>query len=181
MPFLFFRDNDRQWLVVPLTDNSLNIESVPPKRLKARRSKTAKEREVVLTAIAGDGLDTSWAVVWGRSKKINVNGLRMATGIRVLSHGDEIKVGNNPPLYFSTEVLARIETFEGSEEPVVCPRCKQVIEPGAAIVRCPGCSVIHHETSELNCWTFADKCAMCDYPTGLDEGFQWVPGDEVCG
>ena len=62
----------------------------------------------------------------------------------------------------------------------MCPRCKQTIEPGSAMVRCPGCSVIHHETEELNCWSFAPKCAMCDNPTGIDEGFQWVPGDDTC-
>ncbi len=181
MAYIWFRDDDRQWLVVPLTEQSLDIEGSPPKLVKATHSKTAKARSVIVVPTNGEGRDVSWSVLWGRSKKIKVNGLRMATGIRALMHGDEIKVGDNRPIYFSAESLARIETFEGSEEPMVCPRCKQTIEPGAAVVRCPGCSVIHHETDELNCWSFAPKCSMCDNPTGIDEGFQWVPGDDVCG
>ena len=181
MAYLWFRDDDCQWSVLSLATQSLDIESSPPKTFTTEGSNSAKEGCTIVAPTDGDGQEGSWAVVWGRSKKIKVNGLRMATGIRALSHGDEIKVGDNVPIYFSTEVLARIETFEGSEEPLVCPRCKQVIEPGSAVVRCPGCSVLHHEAGDLNCWSFAPKCSMCDNPTGIDEGFQWVPGDDVCG
>ena len=88
----------------------------------------------------------------------------------------------NEPVYFSNESLARVEKFEGGGRELMCPRCKKRIEDNASVVRCPNpkCMVLHHEESDLNCWTYSPTCAMCSQPTDLDAGFQWVP-DESCG
>ena len=104
MAYIWFRDDDRQWSVVPLSDKSFDIESSPPKTVKVGRSKNALERGVILAPTHGEGRNVLWAVLWKRSKKIKVNGLRMATGIRALIHGDEIKVGDNPPSTFLPNV-----------------------------------------------------------------------------
>jgi hypothetical protein len=107
-----------------------------------------------------------------------INGLPLRLGTRVLRDRDEIIFAGaqiSAPGYFSTERPACIEALPESLEPIYCARCRQLIEIGAAAVRCPGCDLWHHQTAELPCWTYAPKCALCEQPTALEGGFRWTP------
>ncbi|MFQ5352928.1 MAG: PHD finger domain-containing protein [Candidatus Binatia bacterium] len=107
---------------------------------------------------------------------LRVNGVASRTGIRVLAHRDQLRAGESPPLFFSTEELAQVVSFAGKEG-LVCPRCKITIEKPALAVRCPRCDVWYHqdESIEKPCWTFGPKCVTCTQPTDLDAGYRWVP------
>ncbi len=115
--------------------------------------------ERVLIAEAG-------ALVW-------VNGERVGLGIRVLRDRDAIAVGVGGKFFFSSESLARVERFSETRG-VICARCKGEI-CGGDVVRCPKCGAIHHQTGEFSCWTYAERCAVCEQGTGLDGVFGWTP------
>ena len=104
-----------------------------------------------------------------------VNGWPLALGVRVLRDRDEISAASKR-LFFSTESLVRVESFDGA--PIPCARCQQQIADGAASVRCPECGAVCHE-GELPCWSYAPTCPRCPQPTVLDAGFNWTP--EVLG
>jgi hypothetical protein len=53
------------------------------------------------------------------------------------------------------------------------------IEAGSAVVKCPNCGVVYHQSEERPCWTYADSCSMCARKTDLDAGFQWTPDGEA--
>jgi hypothetical protein len=108
---------------------------------------------------------------------LRVNGAAVP-GIRVLGDKDEICAPQLGRLYFSAERLAKIEPFAGpDDDSVTCPRCLGPLKPGHLSVRCPKCSVVHHEMEDKNrpCWTYKKRCAHCDQPTRLDAGLQWRP------
>ena len=105
--------------------------------------------------------------------KITHNGQPVSAQLRILAHGDLLAAADCE-VFFSTEEAARIETFTGTEA-VSCPRCKSRIEQGQPVVRCPLCSVVHHELTDRNCWSYSDKCALCDQPTALTAGLSWSP------
>jgi hypothetical protein len=88
---------------------------------------------------------------------------------------DEILLHGVGRCYFSTETLARIEPLSEESATGCCPRCKQGMTAGEPAVRCPGCGVWHHQSDELPCWTYAERCAICGGSTALDAGFSWTP------
>ena len=79
--------------------------------------------------------------------------------------------------YFSTETTARVEPFPGTDRPVHCPRCKLAIEEGTESVRCPRCAIWHHQSETHPCWTYGERCALCDQETALDAGLRFSPED----
>jgi hypothetical protein len=105
-----------------------------------------------------------------------INGEPLASGIAVLRHRDEIRLGGRPPAYFSSERLAQIETYRDTDGPR-CPRCAQTISPGDACVRCPSCEVLHHQRPDRPCWTHIERCALCQQPTDLESGLCWAPDE----
>jgi hypothetical protein len=105
---------------------------------------------------------------------VRVNGTPLAIGIAALRDRDEVMAGG-ARAFFSTERLATITTFEGAECAVFCPRCKLEIAPGTPVVRCPTCGILHHQSDDYGCWTYAERCAMCDQRTALDTGYRWTP------
>jgi len=107
-----------------------------------------------------------------------VNQGRVFSGLRVLRHRDAIRIGQAPALYFTTERLAQVETFPGSDEATHCPRCRSEILPNDAVVRCPGCQVAMHEmpAEKRGCWSYAPTCCVCGGPTDFSTGYQWHPG-----
>jgi len=78
-------------------------------------------------------------------------------------------------MFFSTELLAGVTPYPGSERPILCARCKAEIATASPAVRCPRCGAWHHQSDELPCWTYAERCSVCDQPTALDAGFAWTP------
>jgi len=123
---------------------------------------------------AGAAGTRSWALIAPSASGLRVNGRTLPAGLCVLDDRDEIRSGADK-LYFSTETLATVEPFPGSDRQVFCGRCRQLIEPESPSVRCPGCGVWYHELADLPCWTYAEKCTFCDQATALNAGFSWSP------
>ena len=144
-----------EWSPVPLADDAPPIHPV----MLLRRSRT--EPDV-------------W-VVFG-SPTVHVNGVPLDAGIQVLRDRDELRVDGHRT-FFSTETLATVASFPGGDRAVFCPRCKLQIAPESAAARCPRCGVWHHQSEELPCWTYAERCALCDQSSRLDAGFGWTPED----
>jgi hypothetical protein len=121
-----------------------------------------------------------WAVVHPPGSRLRVNGTALATGIRALSHRDELRVaGVAGRVFFSLEGLPRVVAFDGGEQGR-CPRCQQAIATGTPAVHCPQCGVWHHESEAFGCWTYSSTCALCDQHTDLEGGFRWTPEEIVC-
>lgn len=119
-----------------------------------------------------------WALICKPQSGIRINGVPVLLGIRVLEDRDEIRFPgwDSQRVFFSTERLAEVQPFPGSEHPMYCPRCHQVMEAGTPSVQCPNpkCGVWYHE-SESKCWTYSKTCALCDQQTDLDAGYRWSP------
>lgn len=156
-----------EWFVLPLEREELAFADIPP---RAERRAT-----LVKSGLAGK---SDWHLVTPSPDEIVVNGLPLLGGIRTLLDRDEIRIGGLGTLFFSTERLARIEAFPAPPNgEVACPRCRQPVQPGTPAVRCPSCDIWHHASDELNCWSYAETCAMCRQRTAFDTGYQWTPED----
>jgi len=105
---------------------------------------------------------------------VRVNGSPVAAGIVALRDRDEI-CADGRRVFFSTESLAEVVPYPGGERTTFCPRCRLEIAAGTLAVRCPHCGVWHHQSAELPCWTYAERCVQCDQRTALDAGYRWTP------
>ncbi len=183
MPHLWMRSsrNESEWVLFSLdggpseiflpaqhSDGHPGLDSLPPLLFTRWDDPLSNQGKWVLIASA----DTT------------LNGLTLSSGIRVLRDKDEIRSPGNGRMFFSSERLAKVETFSAAPHAVVCPRCKQPVLDGAMAVRCPACGVVHHQTNELPCWLgYVDSgnpfltCAMCDHPSAVDAEarFRWSP------
>ena len=153
------------WSVVPLDASPFPLAALP-------EGEGPRPDAVLLRR---DGSRNEWLLLARPTAGIAVNGLPWRAGLRQLLDQDEIRVPGLDSLYFSTERLARTEALPPLDHEVACPRCRQPIPPGAPAVRCPGCEVWHHASTELPCWSYAATCAYCDYATAQDTGFRWTP------
>ena len=117
----------------------------------------------------------SWVLVGTGDRRVRVNGQTATTGLVVLNDRDEIVVAGQKPAYFSSEQLAKIESFPGGPEGGCCPRCRQSLDPGIDAVRCPSCSLWYHASVDRPCWEYSPTCAVCPQQTALDAGFRWTP------
>lgn len=170
MAHLWISDEKGGWSAVPLDGGAVALTAHPPRRC-------GEPAPVELRHAVIDG-EAVWAVLAAPGAPVRVNGLAVTGGIRVLTDRDEIAVGGAGTVFFSAESLARVEPFPGAERTLFCPRCKLPVEPGAPAVRCPACSVWHHQSEELPCWTYAAACALCPQPTDLAGGFRWTPEED---
>ena len=134
----------------------------PPGPLPVSLVRSERDRQDTWTLLA-----LPWAVT--------VNGLPVPEGLRVLQDRDEIRIAGFERVFFSTERLAAIEPCLSSNSPLMCPRCRQELVAGTPAVCCPACGVWHHQADGLECWTYAERCALCAHSTALDTGYQWTP------
>ena len=174
MPHLWIKDETDRWCVMPLDGEVFTLSEDPPRRLRTEPGAD----EAVSTALLVQQASTNqsrWLLISRQGHAVCVNGDSTTLGVRVLTDRDEINVEGVGEFFFSTESLARIEVFTGSAQEIYCPRCRQVLDEGVPAVRCPQCGVWYHETEELNCWRYAETCALCPQPTDLDAGFRWTP------
>jgi hypothetical protein len=113
----------------------------------------------------------------GQGARLWVNGRLVAMGMHVLQDRDELRVYGMTTLFFSTERLACVESFPGGEPRTCCPRCKLEIEEGCPVVRCPTCKIFYHQdlANDFSCFTYSERCALCDQVTDLDAGYRWTP------
>jgi hypothetical protein len=118
-----------------------------------------------------------WALIASQNSDVRVNGRAAPAGLCVLADRDEIRNGGEVQ-YFSTETLAAVEAFPGTDRAVFCGRCRQQIEVGSPSVCCPGCGVWYNQSADLPCWTYTETCVFCPTPTALDAGFAWTPEED---
>ncbi|MFY9556904.1 MAG: RING finger protein [Blastocatellia bacterium] len=177
MAHLWVRDEAEQWAVLPLEHEAFTLAASPPKPippLSRESDAPSRLRSVVLVRAPAANGNTEWVLIAGSNSLASVNGIPLVTGIRVVEDRDQIRVPDGCTVYFSTETLARVEGFSGPAS-MFCPRCKQEIEGGSDAVKCPSCGVWHHQSPELNCWTYSDVCALCAQSTDLEGKFRWTP------
>ena len=171
MAHLWIRD-DEGFAVLALTDAPLALGVHPP-------------RPVELSALGGALSARGRVELWPSRQafvllapphaSVRVNGDPLELGVRVLVDRDELRVPGTGTSFFSTETLAEPVPFPPVPRPVFCPRCKQQLEHGHVAVRCPQCRIWHHQSAELPCWTYSERCAMCSQETRLDAGYRWTP------
>jgi hypothetical protein len=109
--------------------------------------------------------------------RVTVNGAPLATGVRALSDRDAIGRPGLPAIYYSSEQLPKVVSYDGERE-THCPRCRLALKPGDLAVQCPSCRVWHHEQSGdgRKCWTYEANCSLCEQATDLDHAeYRWSP------
>jgi hypothetical protein len=178
MAHLWIMDAEKLWSIAPLEHDlySIGIGCDGCAELAI-----GKKDDLALIARHRTGPGkTSWILMVAPEQRICANGVPLLAGIRVLQDRDHIQLfdrGVAVGFYYSSELIPRVDAFPGMDQTVFCPRCKRVIEPGAPAVKCPGCSVWHHQSEEYPCWTYTEVCAMCPQPTDLEAGFEFNPED----
>lgn len=105
----------------------------------------------------------------------SLNGTPLRCGLSMLSDRDEIRFADGRRFYFSTERLATVEPFPDVDKPAKCVRCKTALDRGDDAVRCVGCDLWFHQTTELGCFAHAANCPVCETATALDTGYRWTP------
>ena len=164
------------WAVLPLSGEAgetIDLSCQPPARTMRGAERELLDPGVILIKSQLDERQ-NWVLMADSQHAVRVNGGLLSGGLRVRTHKDEIQLSDRS-LFFSSERLVEIAPFPGSDHPVYCPRCQQVLEKGQASVRCPGCGLYYHQTSETPCWTYSESCAHCPQPTDLEAGFRWIP------
>jgi hypothetical protein len=170
------------WLVAPLDGDAHALVGDAELSLRPRPAADAavEDAPVIQRESDASGEGETWVVIHTPGSALRINGTALATGLRVLSHRDELRLaGVAGRVFVSLEGLARIALFDGTEGSR-CPRCQQAIQPGSPAVRCPQCGVWHHQSQELGCWSYSPACSLCSQPTELEAGFRWTP-DEGAG
>ncbi len=164
------------WRAMPLAADrfDLGASAAGPAASTSGSPSSAEPQSALLIRSGADGSPT-WALITAPEAGVRVNGEAPLAGLSALADRDEIRTKDGRRLYYSTETLAQVEPFPGAERPVYCGRCRQLVETGAPSVSCPGCAVRYHQTAELPCWTYADKCTFCEQATALDAGYRWSP------
>jgi len=133
----------------------------------------------------GQSTDKGVGLLARPGARVLVNGQPVLGGFRVLEHKDEILVGRTR-LFFSSEATPAVVGFRPAvgARPSTCPVCRGLIKEGEEIVQCPGCSRRFHQVEPAEgrkarkCWTFADKCKICNHPTSLSGEPVWRPEKE---
>lgn len=179
MAHLWVEETVGDWAVVPLHSPRVDLDAL---------SRTARDRQrnaapvpaapslsgaaLLNTGSPGHG---AWHLVAPPHVELWINGMPMLAGLHVMADRDEIRFDARDTFFFSTEALARVSPMPITDKAVMCPRCRQRIEPHTLAVCCPPCGLWHHQSDELPCWTYAPTCALCPQPTPLDAGFRWTP------
>jgi len=170
------KDGKAFWAIAPLRGAELfklRANAGAPISAQSRGSETFKGPIIHRWQ---DQAQETWVLMTPQDVPVIVNGNQVLGGIKVLENRDEIRFGGtNFRFYYSAEQLARIDRFEGGERTMTCPRCSQEILEGNAVVECPLCGVLHHQSEQYPCWTYAEHCALCNQSTALDMGYQWTP------
>lgn len=174
MPAVFHKRAGR-WCLAPV-DASPSLLRLDPVSVTPSAATDLNSAADACLLVRVDG-HNRWAALVAGDVALRHNGVPVAARLRVLEHRDALALDGlegDGALFFTTEELAHVEPFAGAE-PVSCPRCHRHVHPGHAAVRCPSCGVVHHESADRNCWTYAEVCALCSQPTALDAGLRWTP------
>lgn len=174
MAHLWLQGEETKWTAHTLDDSESNLGNIPAEAVGQEPLSGQAPPEVYLRKSDGNN-EFCWVVLAGRGSDIKINGLPLYTGICVLRDRDEIRWGPDGIAFYSTEELAAVVNLPHGDRKIVCPRCKQEICPETPAVQCPRCRVWHHQSEDLPCYTYAERCATCTRKTSLDTGYEWVP------
>jgi len=181
IPWLEDLDDDNQggraeWAIARLPEDSRVFILTDDPRRPVRLGGKGRSGSVVAHILRlGDRQNERWVLQSPIGEEMRVNGFPLVAGIRVLEDLDELRTRATGRIYFSIERKPRVEPFPGREEVTTCARCKGTIVKGDPSVQCPQCNTWHHEGTEMPCWSYAEKCALCDQLTRLDTDFRWTP------
>jgi len=173
MPHLWVKNDEDRWAVLPLEADGFELSTNRPRPLPKLPANDSALKAVLLRHTRDE--ETSWVLIAGREREVRLNGVHLALGVQCVADRDEITVPGAGTFYFSTESLARVESFPDANQALYCPRCKQSLEPGKSGVNCPQCRTWYHQTEDLPCWSYAETCALCPQVTDLNAGFRWTP------
>jgi hypothetical protein len=180
MSYFWIQDHEG-FAALPLKASSYSISARAnaPGSLSISVGTTHDGSTALLQALATSSAN-AWAIL-SSPGEIEINGLPLVSGIRVLRDRDAIRFDGGQIAFFSAETTAQIEPFPGNES-VSCPRCYSPIVPKKPSVRCPACGVWHHQMPgpegkrDWECWTRHETCAQCQkQPTDLQAGPTWTP------
>lgn len=172
---LFTHCEDGAWNPVTLEGESFGLAPRPDTGLNVTAG-AESGFPAYLLHISRPGADV-WLLTAHDECAARVNGDPVPLGARVLEHRDEVSLAGSHSCRFivSTRRPAAVGAFPGADRPVSCPRCRQPIGEGDRAVRCPDRGAWHHQSDELPCWTYCEKCALCDSNTALDGELPWTP------
>ena len=188
MPCIFHNSEGR-WRLLPVA-TSPSVLRLDPLRVEPAAPRATASDSFLLVRAAAPARPAQWALLVAGDADVRHNGMPVSAGLRVLEHRDALAFAGATratgaaagaaaeAVFFTTEELAHVETFAGTES-VSCPRCRSELRHGDAAVRCPSCGVVHHEATDRNCWTYAPACALCSQPTALDAGLRWTPEEDL--
>ncbi len=159
------------WAAEKLDVAQFDLAATPAPQAGDAQPGTTSEKVARLIRADADG-SRVWALVASRNSDVRVNGRTVLGGLCLLADRDEIRTDGGVQYSFSTETVAE---FPSSDRPVFCGRCRQQIDVGSPAVCCPGCGVWYNQSTDLPCFTYANKCTFCGHPTALDAGFSWIP------
>jgi hypothetical protein len=161
------------WMIASLHKGgvALDATAAPPVRMGAKSDTLTTA--IILCHESPQG--ESWVLLSPQEKAVWVNGTPLYTRLRVLRDRDELRFADGRRLFFSTEHLAQVVAFPDAAETMYCVRCRQALVPQTPAIQCPACRVWHHQREDLPCWTYAERCAMCEQITQLEAGFRWTP------
>jgi DNA-directed RNA polymerase subunit RPC12/RpoP len=174
MAHLWIQNKTRKWAVSPLSGLELTLRSIVADSIIQGVAADGIPEDVHLIR-AGNDNQEEWSILAAMESGVTVNGIPLLLGLQVLKDRDEIRWDQDGSAFYSSEELAAIVDFPTEDRKIFCPRCKQQIAPETPAVRCPRCGIWHHQSEQLPCYTYADKCAVCSRETNLDGGYDWIP------
>lgn len=168
-------DDDDIWAVYPLGANSYVFTRDCELPLE---SEASANDSIAFLRRMDVQVGERWILLSARMSGIEVNGVSLPLGMKVLDDRDEMRFPGRDSrrVFFSTERLAAVQPFPGFDHLTCCPRCQRAVEKGKPAVQCPNprCGVWYHQ-DETPCWNYNTTCAQCGQTTDLDAGFQWSP------
>ena len=179
MAHLWVQNHSGDWVPIDLDGEGFAVTTGENGRLRIRRDDCLESLDTFCPMIVRRqrlDLDDTWILLSSKNR-VRVNGMPVLTGFKVLSDRDEIGFESLPPVYFSTEQLARIVPFPGTEHETICPRCQTPIADGHPAVQCPNpqCRTWYHQSDDLPGYTYHDTCCLCGWPSTLTAEYQWRP------
>ena len=173
MAHMWVRDDSGEWASMQLVGDALALTGDRLELVQQRASDLSNDSAQLQRRKDADG--EKWFLLAPAQNNWHVNGVPIRAGLRQLRDRDELRSGDCDRMFFSTESLACVEPFSGLDHPIFCPRCKQEIAGQELAVRCPNCGAWYHQTEDFSCWTYTERCSMCDQATSLDTGYRWTP------
>jgi hypothetical protein len=172
MAHLWTLDESDRWVATTLADDRVHLDATVDIEADVSSESTSDDSLLIQRLAAAP---ETWALVCPPGWPGRFNGELVPLGLVILADRDEIRAPGRRTMFFSTETIAHVEPYAGSDDRGFCPRCKQPIEAGTAAVRCPSCGLWHHESDDLPCWTYAPRCTACPHETALDASYRWSP------